>query len=288
MPHLAHNAEKERHLTLAALGHCPRHYWHVNEIRAGRKAEQPASTALTIGLLAHVGLKALWTQRQQGQKVWTPSLALDAMDTSPDGAASVVLTMLKDGPSAYQALRKGLVEYAAHWTGVRDDWQPLAVAPEDIPPQPWTVLAEKFVAYPDLLVTTSREAVLVVDHKTSAWRFEAPKWEWHPELLTQCLAAQQLRPEEPVYYQVDFLQKPGPRSGVWSFPVTPVWEFTTEKEAAAWEWLEHLLARLEDYQAVYRLNPWPRELSQCQQPWGMCSFYEECFGQHMTPEDLGG
>lgn len=287
MPSLDHNASFERHLSLAALAHCPRHYWYVDQVRKGLKAGEPPTTPLTIGLLAHVGLSALWGQRQSGG-LWTPSLALDTMDNSPEAAAAV-LSILKDGPQSYQSLKVGIVEYASHWTGVRDDWKPLAVAPEDVPPQAWTILDNCFVSYPDLIVETKQEPVRVVDHKTSAWRFEADKWEWHPELLTQCLAAQQLRPGEPVYYQVDYMQRPGSgrmSSQVWSFPVTPVWEFDEQKEQAARQWLTHLIARRGDYLALYQNQPWPQEISQCQTPWGLCGYFKDCFKQ--VTEDLGG
>lgn len=273
MPNLQHNAEYERCMTLSAMRRCPRLWQAADEQRRGLLPDDPPKTGLTVGILAHVGLANLWTQRLHGAKPWVPSLALDAIDAAPEAAAAV-LSILKDGPTQYQALRKGLVEYAEQWIGARDHWSVLSVAPEDVPPLPWAVVEGRYVAYPDLIVTTPTEPVLVVDHKTSAFRFEATDWEWHPELLTQCLAAQQLQPGESVWYTVDFLQKPSYKTTIWSFPATPLWEFTAEKEATARAWVREGLRLVDDYRAR---GEWPKSLA-CQSKFGVCGQYERCFG----------
>lgn len=284
MPNLAHNAQYERHLTLAALAHCPRDYWLTDQVRQGVRVDPKAGDSLTLGILVHHGLEALWRQRQAGKAIWIPSLALDALEAAPEAAAA-------PRPLVDEA-QKALLDYAEQWTGVRDHWKPLEVAPLDIPPAPWTLLNQEFVAYPDLIVEAGAfYPVIVVDHKTTRWKFEADKWEWHPELLTQCLATQQLTPARPIFYTIDYLQRPGKKSNVWSFPATPVWEFTPKKAEAAEMWIAHLLGRRDTYREVYyegRLDlggasvtqyalPWPQELSQCQTAWGLCKWWKTCF-----------
>ena len=288
MPNLQHLPQYERHLTLAALGHCPRDYYYTNEVRQGLREDKAAGDSLAVGILVHYGLEALWKQRQIG--LWTPSLALDFIDAK--AGSDVVLLMLKDRKSVVDEARKAVLDYAEQWTGARDHWTPLEVSPVSDPPASWTLLDNRFVAYPDLLVEAgAMYPRVVVDHKTSMWKFEAEKWEWHPELLTQCLAAKQHDSGLPIFYMIDFLQRPGRRSTVWSFPATPIWEFTPKKEAAAREWIRHLIWRRDFYKATmyegrvdlggesvtqYEL-PWPQELSQCQTPWGMCRWAGECF-----------
>lgn len=283
MPNLQHNPDHERHLTLAALAHCPRDYWYTDRVRRGEMADRAPGGSLLVGILVHHGLEALWKQRQT-EKTWTPSLALDAIDAV--AGADIALAMLQDKTALVNESRKAVLDYAVQWTGARDHWKPVSVAPVDVPPASWTVLDGRFVAYPDLLVDAgSMYPLVVVDHKTSMWKFEAEKWEWHPELLTQCLAARQLRPDCPIFYQIDYLQRPGRRSNVWSFPATPVWEFTDTKAAAAQWWMEHLFGRRDDYINGDGDKPWPQELSQCQTPWGLCKWYGDCFGDgHATSQ----
>jgi predicted RecB family nuclease len=92
---------------------------------------------------------------------------------------------------------KAVADYAVQWTGARDHWKPVAIEPCAQPPEPWTVLEGRFVAYPDLIVTAGEQyETLVNDYKTSKWKYDPQVWEYHPELLTQCLAAKQLRPEQ--------------------------------------------------------------------------------------------
>ena len=293
MPNLHHNAEYERHLMLAALAHCPRDYWLTDQVRRGLLVDPKAGDSLALGILVHYGLEALWKQRLTGEAIWTPSLALDALEATPE-AASVAKLLLDEA-------KKAIIDYAEQWTGVRDHWKPLEVAPLSIPPDPWTVLAGKFVAYPDLIVNAGPVyPVVVVDHKTSMWKFEANKWEWHPELLTQCLAAKQRWPESHIFYMIDYLQRPGKKSNVWSFPATPIWEFTGPKAMAAASWIDHLIERRDDYRERWYESrvtlaesgradlegatvtkhelPWPQELSQCQTAWGLCKWYGGCFG----------
>jgi hypothetical protein len=241
--------------------------------------EPVASTSLVVGILAHVGLAELWKQRAAGEKTWLVSGAMDAMDRQPEATAGA-LALLKDGPESYKSLKAGVMEYAAQWVGARDHWKPLAVAPEAVPPSPWTILADqKFVSYPDLIVDAGPMwPTLVIDHKTSAFKFDAAKWEFHPELLTQCLAAKQLRPGLPVFYQIDHLQRPSYKSSVWSFPATPVWEFTTAKEEVAREWLAESFLALESLKSRFGGAAFPREISACQTPYGLCSWWKQCFG----------
>lgn len=268
MPNLQHNPELERHLTLAALAHCPRDYYYTDQVRKGLLTDPKAGDSLLLGILVHEGLAALW-QQWTIEAIWAPSLALDAIDGA--AAASGAAKPLVD------EARKAILDYAEQWAGVRDHWKPVSVAPLDVPPQPWTVLYEQFAAYPDLIVESGQMyPLLVVDHKTSMWKFEADKWEWHPELLTQCLAAQQLRPESPIFYTIDFLQRPGKRSNVWCFPATPIWEFTKAKQEAADYWISHLF-NLRNYYEGDHL--WPREWSQCQTPYGLCKWFGKCTGR---------
>ena len=278
MPGLRHNPTYERHMTLADLAHCPRHGWYDRQVREQKMAEQVAGTSLVIGILAHVGLAELWRQRERGEKPWLISSAMDVMDKQPEAAAGA-LALLKDGPESYKTLKAGIMEYAAQWVGARDHWKPLAVAPETVPPPPWTVLNGMFVSYPDLIVDAGPMApVLVVDHKTSAYRFDPAKWEFHPELLTQCLAAKQLMPGSPVYYQIDHLQRPSYKSSVWSFPATPVWEFTTFKEEVAKQWLEEGILRRDILLGRFGNAAFPFEVSACQTPYGLCAWWKTCFG----------
>lgn len=289
MPNLLHNPSFERHLTLAALAHCPRDYWYTDKVRSGEMVDPKGGDSLMLGILVHHGLEHLWRQRQLTSMLgrpWVPSYALDALEGTPE-AATAPKPLLDEA-------KKAVLDYAEQWTGARDHWKPLEVAPLDVPPAPWTVLNQEFVAYPDLIVEAGvMYPLVVVDHKTSMWKFEANKWEWHPELLTQCLAAKQLWPALPTFYQIDYLQRPGKKANVWSFPATPVWEFTEAKAAAAQEWVRHLIERRNGYRAIqyegrvdlggesvtqYEL-PWPQELSQCQTPWGLCKWYGECFGK---------
>ena len=290
MPNLQHLPDFERHLTLAALAHCPRDYWYTDQVRRGLMPDLPASDSLTLGILVHYGLEALWIQRRHATGPWLPSPALDAIDNAPETAT--ISQALKD------EARKGVLDYAAQWVGARDHWKPLSVSPVSDPPAPWCVLDKEFVAYPDLTVEAGpMYPVITVDHKTSAWKFEANRWEWEPQLLTQCLAAKQLKPDASIFYMIDYLQRPGKRSNVWSFPATPIWEFTAAKEAAAWEWLRHLFERRNHYRSTQfegRLDlggasitqyelPWPQELSQCQTAWGLCKWYSTCFGGDNGP-----
>ena len=290
MPNLQHLPQYERHLTLAALAHCPRDYWYTDQVRRGLLDDEKSGDSLAVGILVHYGLEALWKQRQ-GTALWTPSVALDVMDAKM--GADLALALLKDKGALVDEAKKAVLDYAEQWTGVRDHWRPVTVAPVADPPEPWTVLRGEFVSYPDLIIHAGpMYPTVVVDHKTSMWKFEADKWEWHPELLTQCLAAKQLEPNEPIFYMIDFLQRPGKRSNVWSFPATPIWEFTERKVEAAREWMRHLIERRDEYRiqqyegretegglAIERVElPWPQELSQCQTPWGLCRWYKRCFG----------
>ena len=274
MPNLFHLPQYERHLSLAALAHCPRHYQYVDQLRAGVLSDAPTKESLLLGILVHVGVRALWTQKQAGQD-WLPSVAFDAMD----GTSELTGALACDGPAMLALAKRAVGAYAAQWTGARDHWKPLLVEPLDVPPLPAMVLEDEFVAYPDLITTAlPLYGVLVVDYKTSYYKFEAAKWEWHPELLTQCLAAQQLQPNDAIFYQIDYLQRPSKQSTVWSFPATPVWEFTSRKAAVAREWILNGLGRRNWHRQHYPDQPWPQEISQCQTPWGMCEHYERCFG----------
>ena len=49
MPNLTFLPNLERHLTLMALGHCPRHYWWLREVRKGKIPEPKPSDSLTLG-----------------------------------------------------------------------------------------------------------------------------------------------------------------------------------------------------------------------------------------------
>lgn len=273
MPALTVLPQYERHLTLAALAHCPRDHYYIDQMRRGLLVEDPPSESLMIGILVHVGLGALWDQRvgvpSTSLMPWLPSLALDMIDLAPEAQlidAVIVATA-----------KKAVADYAAQWTGARDHWNVLHV--ESLPPQEWQILDDRFVSYPDLIVEAPPlHPVLVVDHKTSKWKFEAAKWEYSPELLTQCLAARQLTGAKEIFYQADWLQRPGRQSTVWSFPATPVWEFTEAKAALAKEWMDNLTAAVYSMGAVCGDAPWPREISQCQTPWGLCHHYQRCFG----------
>lgn len=295
MPGLKHLPQYERHLTLASLYHCPRDYWYVAQMRAGKLAEDPTNEGLLVGVLVHAGLGALWRQRQEqanrlangfGARVWQPSLALDAIDRAPELAYSckpgaAPLTPL--GEQVVKEAKKAVAEYAAQWTGARDHWQPIYIEDtNETVAEPWRLLGERFVAYPDLIVGNGM-STHVVDYKTSKWKFDARKWEYHPELLTQCVAAKQLT-GGPVTYQVDFLQRPNKYSTVWGMPTTPVWEFTKEKERLAWSWVREGLERMDELSTQHGsvisqlpyTHPWPQALT-CETPWGVCKHYERCF-----------
>jgi hypothetical protein len=175
---------------------------------------------------------------------------------------------------------KAVADYAVQWTGARDHWKPVAIEPSAQPPEAWTVLEGRFVAYPDLIVTAGEQyPLLVVDYKTSKWKYDPAVWEYHPELLTQCLAAKQLRPGTDVWYQVDFLQRPGRGSNVWSFPATSAWPFTAHKEEMARAWVRSGLEKIRKHRWANGDRPLPRELSQCVGRWGMCQFAGRCFGE---------
>lgn len=277
MPALTVLPQYERHLTLAALAHCPRDHYYIDRMRRGLLVEDPPSESLTIGILAHTGLGALWMQHKiLPNRPWLPSLALDAIDAAPEAeGGDVVFEWL---PSAIATAKKAVADYAAQWTGARDHWNVLHV--ESLPPQEWQILDNRFVSYPDLIVEASPlHPILVVDYKTSKWKFEATKWEYSPELLTQCLAARQLTGAKKIFYQADWLQRPGRQSTVWSFPATPVWEFTAAKAQLAREWIDGLFVARDAWRSACLDEPWPREISQCQTPWGLCHHYERCFGE---------
>lgn len=271
MPNLQHNSEYERHLTLASLAHCPRDYWWLSQMKAGTVEEGAAGESLKIGILMHVGLAALWNQRWE-QTTWLSDLAVEAVRLTPEW-----ITLDK---KVQDEVELGVRQYAEQWTGVRDGWTPLAIEPHSVPPEPWTVLQERFVAYPDLIVDARpKYPVLVNDYKTSKWRYEPEKWEYHPELLTQCLAARQLVGRgRPIYYQVDFLQRPDRKSNAWAFPVVQAWEFTEFKETLAQSWIMENMVRILSYRDTCE-GPWPQELSQCETKYGMCQHFRRCFPQ---------
>ena len=273
MPDLHHLSTYERHMTLAAMAHCPREYWYLDQIRQGIRPDRPQSDPLKIGLLVHEGLANLWEQRKTAD-VWTPSVALDVIDKAAGE--------LKPAPAIAVEIKRAILGYTEQWTGVRDHWKPLEVSPLPVPPEPWLVLWGRFMSYPDLIVDAGeRYPRIVVDHKTSSYPFQAAKWEYHLELLTQCLAARQRDPETPVFYMIDFLQRPRKGSTVWSFPATPVWEFTEEKVTIAQEWIRDMLVAIDaeaaKHQSEVEKQPWRRSL-QCETPWGVCSWHAECFG----------
>ena len=273
MPNLQHNAAFERHMTLASMAQCPRAWWHTDRIRRGVEPDRVAGESLMVGIGVHAGLAHLWGQ------VNNPMVAVPARWIASAAMGAIVQAMPGSDKKIVTEAEKAVADYALQWIGVRDHWVPIAIEPNAQPPAPWTVLEGKFVAYPDLIVTAGEQyPLLVVDYKTSKWKYSPDVWEYHPELLTQCLAAKQLKPDVPVWYMVDFLQRPGYKSTVWSFPVTTAWEFDARKEEMARDWVRQGLEKIRKARWAHGDRPLPRELSQCQTRYGICQFAAGCLG----------
>lgn len=271
VPGLTFLPEYERHLTLAALGQCPRKYAYLLECRRGARPEPRPGDALALGIIVHLGLGHLYADL--GQHLSWDSAALVRANEYMEGEAAAACRR-DDIAGCLAQAKSAVAQYADHWGPMRAGWEVLAVNPAEALELPaWTLLHGWFLAYPDLVIHTAGK-VIVLDHKTGKYAFKPGDWEHDPQLLTQALAARQLLPGAAVYYGIDYMQKPGARTTVWSFPATPVWEFTPEKEAEAEEWLLLGEKRLDFYR-----DWWPGDQAQCAAgKYGMCEWAGQCFG----------
>ncbi len=289
MPGLTYLPQFERHLTLAALGHCPRHYDYLRQIREGLLPEPVPSDSLTLGIGVHMGLAGLYEQSLR-QEPWDAARALDGVE------ARLREECRREVASIMPLVRSGVQQYAEHWGPVRAGWNIVAVNPgEEQPTPPWCFWGDWFVTFPDLIVAQDfGRVVTVLDHKTGRYPFRPTDWQHDPQLLTQCLCVSQGFPRDVrVLYGIDYLQKPGTRSSVWSLPVTPLWEFTPERAEEALEWLELGYARLAFYRGTTTAEGsrggygFVRDQAACKTIYGTCEFWEECFGEGGEEETEG-
>lgn len=273
MPGLRTHPQFERHLTYAAAGHCPRHYAMLDAVRAGHRPERKPSDSLALGILVHLGLARLYMNQKIGRG-WFAAEAWDEMQLLGPAACN-----REDIGPLLETAKQAVGQYADHWEEMRKEWVVLDVNPADgESPADWWVLGGGFLTYPDLVVQIADD-VVVLDHKTGKYALKASDWEFDPQQLTQACAVKQAHPGRRILYGIDYLQRPGYRSTVWSFPAPPMWELTQGREDIAVEWLAMNQNRLRYYEVTYGPKPsWPCDPAQCATRYGPCEWYADCFG----------
>ena len=281
MPGMTFAPDKERHLTLAALGHCLQHYGYLREQAAGLRAPGVPGKSLLIGIGLDAGVGALWQQFQRHghwEADFGVQVAREQLEAEHPGLAL---------PDVRLEIEAGIRGYAEQWAdGVRG-WEVIDVHPYLDPAEHARLTlrlpdGRQYLCMPDMEVRAGG-VLTVVDQKTSAFGYRAEDWAWEPQLLMNSYALAQ-RTGEPVQYLVDFMQRPsrykkGAGVPTWTFPPTEPFPMTLARMQQADGWLRlagHRLGLLEQMPADPAVL---RDPAACRTWYGRCEFWETCWGE---------
>lgn len=300
MPSLTFYPQHQRHLTLAAAGHCLEHYRLLREQAEGRLAASVPGASLLIGIGMDAGVGCLWASQ------WDVGAAVEAARTGLALEYPGLATVAQIWPE----VELGIRQYADQWgDGVRG-WEVLAVHPYlDRGNHGRLVLRmlgdRTYLTMPDMEARVGG-ILTIVDQKTGAWPYKAQDWLWEPQLLCNCLALSRVHPGEPVQFLIDYMQRPkkqwkrkpvrigtvdgvdaslplGPLAAAgtdatWTFPLVHPIPFTLARRAVAESWLD-LGARRREWFRGLQGNTMQdlRDPAQCHTWYGWCEFRERCF-----------
>lgn len=289
MPSLTFYPQHQRHLTLAAAGHCLEHYRLLREQAEGRLAPSVPGASLLIGIGMDAGVGALWAQGAQ----WEPEPAMAVAERMLRAEYPELATVAQVWPE----VELGIRQYADQWAGGVRAWEVLSVHPYlDARRHPDLVLqlpdGNTYLTMPDMECRIGG-VLTIVDQKTGAYPYKAEDWLWEPQLLVNCLALA-VRFGEPVQYLIDYMQRPkkawagkgkpwvAADGAGWTFPLVHPVLFTAARRRLAESWLRLQSAKILLKHDLERLAEDLRDPAQCHGRYGMCEFYGCCFGEGGT------